>query len=107
MEVRTRSPRIQQSSDADRRDTAAARSGAIEEVAGLVEALKAPVFTTPMGKGSVNEQLPSFKGTYSGAGSKPDIISVVEGSDCVLWIGRYPVSCRLSSRQLRYRTKAD
>lgn len=44
-----------------------------------------------MGKGSFNEQHPQFCGVYGGAGSLPDVISAVEESDCILWIGNFPV----------------
>jgi len=46
-----------------------------------------------MGKGAINEKTTLFAGVYGGAGTiKEDVIAAVESSDCVLWIGRYPVS---------------
>ena len=62
------------------------------EVSELIAATRFPVFTTPMGKGTVDEKSPQYGGTYVGVGSKEDVRSVVESSDLVLWIGMYPVS---------------
>jgi pyruvate decarboxylase len=44
-----------------------------------------------MGKGSITEHLPTFGGIYGGASSFPEIKKIVESSDCVLWLGNYPV----------------
>lgn len=44
-----------------------------------------------MGKGSISEHLASFGGVYAGNGSFPDVKNAVETSDCVLWLGNYPV----------------
>ncbi|CAG8973937.1 hypothetical protein HYALB_00007465 [Hymenoscyphus albidus] len=56
----------------------------------LGDMLLCPMFTTFMGKGSVDEQSPLFCGVYGGKGSLPDTIKTVEGSDCVLWVGNFP-----------------
>jgi TPP-dependent 2-oxoacid decarboxylase len=45
-----------------------------------------------MGKGAVNERHKLFGGLYVGALSKRDVKQVVETSDCVFWMGNYPVS---------------
>jgi pyruvate decarboxylase len=45
-----------------------------------------------MGKGSVPENLPTFGGVYGGLASFEDTRKVIESSDCVLWLGNYPVS---------------
>jgi hypothetical protein len=44
-----------------------------------------------MGKGSVPENLPTFGGIYAGMASFPETKKAVESSDCVLWLGNYPV----------------
>lgn len=44
-----------------------------------------------MGKGALNETLPSYGGYYAGAASYPEIRQYVESSDALLFIGRYPV----------------
>lgn len=58
----------------------------------LIDVTGFPFFTTPMGKGSVNENKPGFGGVYVGQATKPDVKHVVESADCVLRIGNYPVS---------------
>ena len=45
-----------------------------------------------MGKGSVSEHLPSYGGVYGGESSYPEVKKFVESSDCILWLGNYPVS---------------
>lgn len=45
-----------------------------------------------MGKGSVDEDTPTFGGVYSGAGSFPGVKKAVESSDLIFWFGRYGVS---------------
>jgi TPP-dependent 2-oxoacid decarboxylase len=45
-----------------------------------------------MGKGSVPENLPTFGGIYGGIASFPEPKKAIESSDCVLWLGNYPVS---------------
>jgi pyruvate decarboxylase len=45
-----------------------------------------------MGKGSVPEDLPTYGGVYGGLASFEDTKKAVESSDCVLWLGNYPVS---------------
>lgn len=45
-----------------------------------------------MGKGGIDEDIPSFGGFYAGAGSHPEVKNAVEGSDLILWLGRYGVS---------------
>jgi len=62
-----------------------------KETRALIEEAGFPYFITSMGKGSVSEHLPTFGGIYGGAGSFPKIQEIVESSDCVLWIGNYPV----------------
>ncbi|KAH8905458.1 pyruvate decarboxylase [Coniochaeta sp. PMI_546] len=71
-------------------DGGATRHGVLADVSRLVAATRFPVFTTPMGKGSVDEKSPQYGGTYVGVGSKEDVKNAVESSDLVLWIGMYP-----------------
>lgn len=70
----------------------AVRHAVIYETEALVKKTNFPYFVTSMGKGAITEHLPSFGGVYGGAGSLPEIKQGVEGSDCVLWVGNYPVS---------------
>jgi pyruvate decarboxylase len=41
----------------------------------------------------VPENLPTFGGIYGGMASFPETRKAIESSDCVLWLGNYPVSC--------------
>lgn len=71
-------------------DGGAARGSWDKYVAGLIDALRVPFFTTVIGKGIVNEHHPLYGGSYAGAGSLPEANKVVEGSDCVIWLGNLP-----------------
>jgi pyruvate decarboxylase len=64
----------------------------LAEAKELVEITGYPYFVTSMGKGSVSEHLPTFGGTYGGIASFPGPKKAIESSDCVLWLGNYPVS---------------
>jgi len=46
-----------------------------------------PIFTTPMGKGTIDETLPTFAGLYAGSGSHDNVRELVESSDMVLSLG--------------------
>jgi pyruvate decarboxylase len=60
---------------------------ALEEVHDLVKTSGLPTFVTPMGKGAVDETLPSFGGVYAGEGSNNGVRDIVESADLVLTIG--------------------
>lgn len=68
-------------------DACAIRHNVIDEVHALVEKTGMPVFVTPMGKGGVNETIPSYGGVYAGEGSRADVKQRVENSDLILSIG--------------------
>jgi pyruvate decarboxylase len=70
----------------------ATRHKVIPEVYRLMDVLRCPTFTTLMGKGTINERHPQFCGVYGGASTNPNVKSAIESSDCVLWVGNYPVS---------------
>lgn len=57
----------------------------------LIKLTGLPTFTTSMGKGGINEELPNFGGVYSGLGSYKAVRQAVESSDAVFWIGNFPV----------------
>lgn len=68
-------------------DACVGRHGATEEVAELARLLQFPVFTTPMGKSSFNEDSDEFFGLYLGALSAQDVKDIVEPTDCILSFG--------------------
>ncbi|MCJ1318554.1 Pyruvate decarboxylase 1 [Xylographa vitiligo] len=68
-------------------DACAIRHRVLDEVHELVKRSGLPVFVTPMGKGAVNETLPTFGGVYAGDGSDPDVRERLESSDLILSIG--------------------
>ncbi len=68
-------------------DACAQRHRVLDEVHQLVEKSGLPTFVTPMGKGAVNETLPTYGGVYAGNGSNAGVKDRVESSDLVLSIG--------------------
>ena len=68
-------------------DACAIRHRVLDEVHELVERSGLPTFVAPMGKGAVNETLPSYGGVYAGSGSNAGVAERVETSDLVLSIG--------------------
>jgi pyruvate decarboxylase len=53
----------------------------------LIKKSNIPTFVTPMGKGAIDETLPSYGGVYAGSASNPGVKDRVESSDLVLTIG--------------------
>ena len=68
-------------------DACAIRHRALEEVHELIEKSGLPVFVAPMGKGAVDETLPTYGGVYAGNGSNAGVAERVESADLVLSIG--------------------
>ncbi|KAL7790369.1 thiamine diphosphate-binding protein [Trichoderma ceciliae] len=69
-------------------DACAIRHRVLKEVHDLIEKTNLPVFVTPMGKGAVNEEHPTYGGVYAGDGSHPpQVKDIVESSDLILTIG--------------------
>jgi pyruvate decarboxylase len=75
-------------------DGNAVRNNWSVECAKLSKLTGLPTFTTCMGKGGTDETAANFGGVYEGAGSIPDVRDAVESSDCVFWIGNFPVSSK-------------
>lgn len=74
-------------------DGNAVRNDCIAEADKLAELTKLPYFTTCMGKGGPNEDLPNFAGVYQGGGSIEAVRAAIEDkADCVLYLGSFRVS---------------
>lgn len=82
-------------------DGGAARGSWEKFVPDLIDTLGIPVFTTTLGKGIVDESNSYYVATYEGLGSLPEVKQVVEGADCVLWLGSLPSDFN-TSVPLRY-----
>lgn len=71
-------------------DAGASRDNVLAEVDELCRTCKDwPVYVSSTGKGSVNEQLPNFAGTYVGGLSHPSVTEYIEKADCLISIGRF------------------
>lgn len=68
-------------------DGCVSRHRLASEVTEFVKKTNLPTFTTPMGKGTIDETLPNFAGVYAGNGSHDVVREFVEQSDMVLSIG--------------------
>jgi indolepyruvate decarboxylase len=53
----------------------------------FAERLNIPVCTTLLSKSTVNERHELFRGIYMGPSSKPEVMELVESSDCLLVLG--------------------
>ena len=67
------------------------RNDSIKEARELVDAIEIPVYNTAMGKGGIDEDIPTFAGFYAGAGSHPEVKKAIEDADLILWLGRFGV----------------
>ncbi|BEJ14932.1 hypothetical protein CspHIS471_0406990 [Cutaneotrichosporon sp. HIS471] len=68
-------------------DACAARFGVGDLVRELVESCGIRFFTTPMGKGILDERHPLFGGCYAGSNSLTTVKDEIEASDFVLYVG--------------------
>ncbi|KAI8579862.1 hypothetical protein K450DRAFT_240677 [Umbelopsis ramanniana AG] len=68
-------------------DACALRRNMIKDVQKLIEVSGFPTFTTPMGKGGVDEDQPAYRGCYAGDVSYDEVKQEVHDSDLILAIG--------------------
>ncbi|KAJ9504128.1 hypothetical protein H2202_000184 [Exophiala xenobiotica] len=83
-------------------DSCAIRHRVLEETHEFIEKSGLPVFVAPMGKGAVDETMPTFGGVYAGDGSNPGVRERVENSDLLLHIGS--VKSDFNTAGFSYRT---
>lgn len=86
-------------------DACAARHGCRLQVEQLVDATQFPVFTTPMGKSTINELHPRFGGVYVGTLSQPEVREAVEDADLILSVGALLSDFNTGSFSYSYKTK--
>lgn len=72
-----------------------------EQVEQLVKAGDLPFFTTPLGKGALDEDHTRFKGVYLGTVSEPEVQEQFDGADFVLFIG--PLNSDLNTGSFTYK----
>lgn len=85
-------------------DSCASRHGLQDETRQLMDVTQFPTFTTPMGKGVVDEQHPRYGGVYVGSLSKPEIKDVIESSDLILSVGAILSDFNTGSFTYSYKT---
>ncbi|CDK25465.1 unnamed protein product [Kuraishia capsulata CBS 1993] len=86
-------------------DACCTRHDVKEEAKQLVDITQFPVFVTPMGKSSIEEDHPRFGGVYVGTLSNPDVKKAVESADLVLSIGALLSDFNTGSFSYSYQTK--
>jgi pyruvate decarboxylase len=83
-------------------DSCAIRHRVLEETNEFIQKSGLPVFVAPMGKGAVDETLPTFGGIYAGAASNDGVQERVESADLLLTIGS--VKSDFNTAGFSYRT---
>lgn len=68
-------------------DGCVSRHRLTDKVTEFIKKTNLPTFTSPMGKGIIDETLPNFGGVYAGNGTHDVVREFVEGSDLVLFMG--------------------
>ncbi|OAP58918.1 hypothetical protein AYL99_06215 [Fonsecaea erecta] len=83
-------------------DSCAIRHRVLPETHELIVKSGLPVFVAPMGKGAVDETLPTFGGIYAGDASNPGVQERVEAADLLITIGS--VKSDFNTAGFSYRT---
>lgn len=86
-------------------DACASRHHCKEEVLKIIEKTQFPVFTTPMGKSTIDESHPRFGGVYVGSLSHEDVKQAVGNADLVLSVGALLSDYNTGSFTYLYNTK--
>ncbi|SSD62059.1 related to Pyruvate decarboxylase [Saccharomycodes ludwigii] len=82
------------------------RHDVIKELNEIANITQFPIFVTPMGKSSLDEQNnPNFGGVYVGTMSSPDVKEFVENADLILSIGTILSDFSTGNFQYSYKTK--
>ena len=86
-------------------DACASRHDCKGETKKLIDITQFPAFTTPMGKGSIDETHPRYGGVYVGTLSAPDVKKCVESADLILSVGALLSDFNTGSFSYSYHTK--
>ncbi|CAL9737038.1 pyruvate decarboxylase isozyme 1 [Monosporozyma servazzii] len=86
-------------------DACASRHDVKAETNQLIDTTNFPAFTTPMGKGSINESHPRYGGVYVGTLSSPAVKESVESADLILSVGALLSDFNTGSFSYSYKTK--
>ncbi|QLL30502.1 hypothetical protein HG536_0A03200 [Torulaspora globosa] len=86
-------------------DACVIRHHVVAETTELSTRTRFPVYTTPMGKGAIDESLPNFGGVFMGSISPPEVREVVNFADFVLVVGCMLADFSTSSFHFGYKTK--
>lgn len=86
-------------------DACVTRHHVVAETTELVRRTKLPVYTTPMGKGTIDENLPNFGGVFMGSISSPEVREIVNFADFMIVIGCMLSDFSTSSFHFSYKTK--
>ncbi|KAG0658558.1 Pyruvate decarboxylase 1 [Maudiozyma exigua] len=86
-------------------DGCASRHNVETETRQLVDITQFPAFSTPLGKGTIDETHPRYGGIYVGSLSTPDIKNAVESADLILSIGALLSDYNTGSFSYSYNTK--
>src|ERR1051326_4064353 len=71
------------------------RFGLQDDVIRLAQKTRIPVAATVLGKSVIGEQHPFYLGIYEGAMGREDVRQYVEGSDCLIMLGRFMTDINL------------
>ncbi|CCH61361.1 hypothetical protein TBLA_0E03070 [Henningerozyma blattae CBS 6284] len=86
-------------------DACCSRHNVKAETEKLIDATQFPAFTTPMGKGSINEHHPRFGGVYVGTLTRPEVKKAVESADLILSVGALLSDFNTGTFSYDYETK--
>ncbi|KAF8315670.1 pyruvate decarboxylase [Clavulina sp. PMI_390] len=86
-------------------DAIAERLGVEDLVMELVEATGMMVFTSPMGKGTVDERHPQFAGIYIGSITVPSVQALMDTADLVIDVG--PLKSDFNTGSFSYSLKSS
>ncbi|GMM57634.1 hypothetical protein DAKH74_042500 [Maudiozyma humilis] len=86
-------------------DACASRHNVEKETKQLIDVTQFPAFSTPLGKGTIDETHPRYGGIYVGSLSRPEVQKSVESADLILSVGAILSDYNTGSYTYSYNTK--